>query len=142
MRFRVGGHLIEFREAAPLPPAGPLRSADGEEFWCGDLQPLAFLDFLRPDGTHGLRFPISKAEPTILGRGSRPGKPVDVALPNDDWVSGQHAQVRHEGGRFLLEDLRSRNGTFLRAEGSTPVSSGDVLLVGRVLLRVIEAAGG
>ncbi len=141
-RFRVGGLVLEFHLAEPPTPAPIQRSDDGEEFWCGDLVPRAFLDFLRPDGTRGVRVPLTHPEPTILGRGSRPGKPVTLPLPADDWVSGQHAQVRPDGeGRYFLDDLHSRNGTFLRTEGPTPVKAGDVLLCGRVLLRVADSSG-
>ena len=128
--------------AEPLPPAEPLQAEDGEEFWSADLHPLAYLDFIRPNGERGLRFPVTNPDRTVLGRESRPGKPVDVALPDDDWVSGQHAQVRRDGGRFFLEDLHSRNGTFVRVEGPAEVTSGDVLLVGRVLLRVVDTSSG
>jgi pSer/pThr/pTyr-binding forkhead associated (FHA) protein len=140
-RFRVGGRVIEFRTAEPLPPSEPLFSEDGEEFWSADLQPLAYLDFIRPGGGPGLRFPVTNPDRTVFGRESRPGRSVDVALPDDDWVSGQHAQIRREGDRFLLEDLRSRNGTFVRLDGPTAVASGDILLVGRVLLRIVSVSG-
>jgi pSer/pThr/pTyr-binding forkhead associated (FHA) protein len=140
-RFRVGARIIEFKTAEPLPAAEPLLAEDGEEFWATDLQPLAYLDFIRPNGEKGLRFPITNPDRTVLGRESRPGRPVDVALPDDDWVSGQHAQIRRDGGRFFLEDLHSRNGTFIRAEGPVEVASGDILLVGRVLLRIVDSAG-
>jgi pSer/pThr/pTyr-binding forkhead associated (FHA) protein len=140
-RFRVGARIIEFHEADLQPEVEPLVAEDGEEFWSAGLQPIAFLDFIRPDGEPGLRFPVSNPDRTVLGRESRPGKPVDIALPNDDWVSGQHAQVRCEKGKFFLDDLQSRNGTFVRVDGPTEVHSGDILLVGRVLLRVVDSAG-
>ena len=75
---------------------------------------------------------------TVLGRESRPGKPVDVALPTDEWASGRHAQIRRDGDRFALEDLGSRNGTFLQLKGVCEILPGDILLVGRVLLRAID----
>jgi pSer/pThr/pTyr-binding forkhead associated (FHA) protein len=140
-RFRVGARIIEFRLVPPQPPVAPLVADDGEELWAADLQPLAYLNFIRPDGEPGVQVPITNPERTILGRESRGNKPVDIALPGDDWVSGQHAQIRRDGDRFLLEDLQSRNGTFLRAEGPIEVAAGDVLLVGRVLLRIVDSLG-
>lgn len=134
-RFRVGGQVIEFHAAAPLDPATTLRSEDGEEFLSFDMQPLAFLDLIRPDGQPGLRFPITKREPTKIGRD---GRHVDLALPQADFVSGQHAMIRFENDRFLLEDLNSRNGTFLRLGEPTPLNPGDILLVGRAFLRVVD----
>lgn len=139
-RFRVGARVIEFRPAEPLPKAEPQVAEDGEEFWSADLQPLAYLDFIRPDGERGLRLPVTNPDRTVLGRESRSGKPVDVVLPDDDWVSGQHAQIRRDGGRFFVEDLHSRNGTFVRADSPVEVAAGDILLVGRVLLRVVDSS--
>jgi pSer/pThr/pTyr-binding forkhead associated (FHA) protein len=138
MRFRVGGQVIEFRAAVPLDEVEPLRTEDNEEFWSRDLNPLAYLEFIRPDNSPGPRYPITKRDQTVLGRESRLGKPIDIALPNDEWVSGQHAQVRFDDGAFFLEDLASRNGTFVRISGTTLIEPGDVLLVGRVLFRVVH----
>jgi hypothetical protein len=140
-RFRVGARVIEFRAGAPEPAVEPRRSPDGETFWSLDLASPAYLDFLRPDGQVGVRVPLLKPEGVVLGRESRPGKPVDIALPEDEIVSGQHARVRPEGGTYVLEDLGSRNGTFVQIRGAQPVRPGDILLVGRVLLR-IEAQTG
>lgn len=138
-RFRVGGQVIEFHQADPLPPSAPLESEDGEIFWSRDLDAAAYLDFIRLDGKPGLRFPITKPDVTVLGREPRPGRPVDIALPNDEWASGQHAQIRRDGDRFWLEDLNSRNGTFVQIRGTSTIEMGDVLLVGKVLLRVVDA---
>jgi DNA-binding winged helix-turn-helix (wHTH) protein len=58
-------------------------------------------------------------------------------------VSRRHARVTVEGGRVVLEDLGSKNGTFLhdqRIEGPTPLRDGDVFRLGRVrlTLRAVE----
>jgi DNA-binding winged helix-turn-helix (wHTH) protein len=52
-------------------------------------------------------------------------------------VSRRHARVLVEGGRVLLEDLGSKNGTFLhgrRISAPTPLADGDVFRLGRVRL--------
>ncbi len=137
-RFRVGSQVIEFQKAEPLPPAEPLVSEDGEGFWSRNIDAAAFLVFIRMDGKPGLRLPITRPDVTILGREPRAGRPVDIALTNDEWASGQHAQIRRDGDRFLLEDLGSRNGTFIQISGQTEILAGDVMLVGRVLLRAVD----
>jgi pSer/pThr/pTyr-binding forkhead associated (FHA) protein len=140
-RFRVGNHVIDFRRAEPVEPVEPLRSEDEEEYWSADLGVVANLEFIRPDGTLGVRFPFLRgAERIVLGRGSRPGRPVDIPLPHDEWVSGSHAQVRHDSGRFFLEDLQSTNGTFIQLREPTPIKANDILMVGRVLLRIVSSA--
>src|ERR1700675_2444693 len=40
------------------------------------------------------------------------GSDSQIAL-RDSTVSGQHASVRHEDGKFIVTDLDSSNGTFL-----------------------------
>jgi pSer/pThr/pTyr-binding forkhead associated (FHA) protein len=139
MRFRIGLQTIEFHEAGPFEMAPPLSSDDGEECCSRDLVPLAFLDMIRPDGRPGLRFPITRSDSTLIGR---EGPSAHIALTGDNAVSGKHAQIRRENGRFLLEDLGSRNGTFVRILGSHALASGDVLLAGRVMFRVVDQSAG
>jgi DNA-binding winged helix-turn-helix (wHTH) protein len=54
-------------------------------------------------------------------------------------VSRRHARIVVEGGRAILEDLASKNGTFLRGERiarPTPLSDGDEIRLGRVRMGV------
>lgn len=65
----------------------------------------------------------------------------DVSLP-ESTVSGRHAQILFRDGQYLLEDIGSRNGTFLNAEpisDSTPLNHGDEIHFGHQL--VIFQAG-
>ena len=55
----------------------------------------------------------------------------DVNFPHDGFVSERHAQLtRTDDGPLLLEDLRSRNGTYLRVRQPTKLTHGDLLLLG------------
>ena len=50
-------------------------------------------------------------------------------------VSRRHARIVVEGGQVILEDLGSKNGTFLRGQRistPTPLADGDVFRLGRV----------
>lgn len=42
----------------------------------------------------------------------------DVTIP-DRWVSRHHAQIRREGGRYIIEDLGSKNGLFVNRKRVT-----------------------
>ena len=56
----------------------------------------------------------------------------------DRAVSRMHARVRREDSGFVLEDLGTPNGVFLngvRLESPAPLADGDVLELGRSLLR-------
>jgi hypothetical protein len=94
------------------------------------------VDVIRPDGQPGLRFPITKLDPTVIGR---EGPTACIALAGDLAVNTSHAQIRPRDGQFLLEDLKSRSGTFLQLEASTPLRWGDVIQAGRFSFRVVEA---
>ena len=55
----------------------------------------------------------------------------DVALPDRE-VSRKHAQIRHEGGRFVVVDLGSKNGTHVNGRpigGATVLADGDEIAV-------------
>jgi len=60
----------------------------------------------------------------------------DVLFPEDGYVSGLHCRLSWEGGRLMLTDLGSSNGSFLRLREETDIKNGDVLLMGQQLFRV------
>jgi FHA domain-containing protein len=77
------------------------------------------------------------AEPMHLGRGF--GAHV---LLDDQSVSRRHAIVVMRGGRPRILDDRSTNGTFVngRRVSQAELTDGDVIVVGRVMLRCVEVA--
>lgn len=75
--------------------------------------------------------------PTILSFGRR--ETSDIPLPYDSQVSRLHAQLILEGDHFFLEDLSSRNGTFVdkqRVEGKIGIKPGMLFRVGRTWVRL------
>jgi DNA-binding winged helix-turn-helix (wHTH) protein len=71
----------------------------------------------------------------LLGRASEASVVLDAAR-----VSRLHARIRVEGERAVLEDLGSKNGTFLqgrRIDGPVPLEDGDAIRVGseRIVFR-------
>ena len=62
----------------------------------------------------------------------------EIAL-NDSFLSSQHARLDLQGNTWVLEDLRSTNGTFvneMEVRDSTDVEEGDIIRVGRVEMRL------
>jgi len=57
-------------------------------------------------------------------------------FPDDNLMSRSHARITQRAEDFLLEDLGSRNGTFVKVRRKTPVPSGSALLIAGQLLRV------
>ena len=69
----------------------------------------------------------------VLGRD--PDLSVTLESPS---ISRRHARVRVAGGVATLEDLGSKNGTFLRGQklqAPSELSDGDVIAVGPMVLK-------
>jgi hypothetical protein len=60
----------------------------------------------------------------------------DVNFPDDPFLSGRHAQLTRTTTGATLEDLGSRNGTFIRVVGDRKLGHGDVIMLGEQVLRV------
>ena len=67
----------------------------------------------------------------------------DIVFPGDPFVSWQHAQLAMEAAApatptvtVTLTDLRSANGTYLRARGDVILDPGDMFRVGDQIFRV------
>ena len=74
-----------------------------------------------------------------IGRGKHAGN--DLVLAADGMVSKKHARLTWEGGRFVLYDEGSTNGTYVGGERVTPerglpLGDGDELLLGQTRLRL------
>src|SRR5215470_7940444 len=81
----------------------------------------------------GKVFPLGPSN--ILGRSL---ENCEIAL-NDSFLSSQHARLELQGADWVLEDLRSTNGTFvneMEVRDATIVEEGDIIRVGRVELRL------
>jgi len=63
----------------------------------------------------------------------------NTIVVEDEFASNEHALVSKRDRRWWLEDLGSRNGTFLNdlpISVATVITSGDVITVGRTYLRL------
>jgi diguanylate cyclase (GGDEF)-like protein len=83
----------------------------------------------------GARLALSR-DRLLLGRDPR----CDLVIDADD-VSRRHARVCQEGGGYRVEDLGSRNGTFIGDERVTSrgLAPGDLLRLGSVILKYVAA---
>lgn len=98
-----------------------------------DRQGGLVLNLIILNGPHkGDAIAISNDRPTILGRQG------DVTL-KDSRVSRKHAEVRNEGGTWVITDLGSSNGTLVngkRISKLTELEEGDQIQMGRYLVVV------
>jgi hypothetical protein len=79
------------------------------------------------------------ASGAVLGRSSA----SQILLP-DEFASAQHARLVVRGSGFWVEDLGSKNGTYLNDRPVTapvPIQSGDTLRVGQTVFRFRSTPG-
>lgn len=60
----------------------------------------------------------------------------DIQLPGDHALSSSHLTVARVGGRYVLRDLGSRTGTYMRIREDVELRPGDHLMAGSQLFRV------
>ena len=60
----------------------------------------------------------------------------DLVVDGDPFLSTRHAMIRREKGQFLLQDLGSRNGTFIHIRGEAELLPGDEMMMGSQIFRV------
>jgi DNA-binding winged helix-turn-helix (wHTH) protein len=87
----------------------------------------------------GEDLPLDSGE-SLVGR-----DPDSAVRVDDERVSRRHARIRVDGGRATVEDLGSKNGTYVRGiriAGPTALENGDELRVGSAsfTFRVAESA--
>jgi pSer/pThr/pTyr-binding forkhead associated (FHA) protein len=110
-------------EPAPEPTAPQKKTIMRKRTLVGSLTPDD-----RPDSV----YPLLDAECTI-GRTPDNG----LAVP-DGSVSSKHARILRTDDGFVIEDLKSRNGTFVNgervADGPRKLSDGDLIRLGKMIM--------
>ena len=90
-----------------------------------------------------LRSPVTGAEYAIGGEALTLGRndSCDIQLPSRK-VSQRHACIRNAGGRYLLFDMGSTNGTYINdvpvAGGGAALTPGDIIRLADVELQFIQ----
>ena len=90
---------------------------------------MAYLRYTCP-GRNPLTVQLVK-DVTVIGRSAQ----TDVPLADDN-ASRQHCQVRKWAGKFMVEDLQSKNGTFVNGAKVTiaELKDGDLIAIGDQML--------
>lgn len=91
---------------------------------------------MRSGPTPGVTFPLEGDQLTI-GRDASNG----VAI-NDAEVSRKHSRLSFQGGKYVVEDLGSTNGTFVngqRLAGPMVLKPGDVVSLGEQIVLMYDA---
>src|SRR5512139_40365 len=90
---------------------------------------------MRSGPTPGAAFTLEGDQLTI-GRDS-----TNEIVINDAEVSRKHARLTFQGGKYVLEDLGSTNGTFVngqRLTSATVLKPGDVVSLGEQIVLMYE----
>ncbi len=91
---------------------------------------------MRSGPTPGVVFPLEGDQLTI-------GRDASNAVAiNDAEVSRKHARLTFQGGKYVLEDLGSTNGTFVngqRLSGPVVLKPGDVISLGEQIVLMYDA---
>jgi pSer/pThr/pTyr-binding forkhead associated (FHA) protein len=89
----------------------------------------AQLVILQRDGSDGGVFPISGDRVDIGGREG------DIVLRDDPYLSPRHARIELRNDSFVLLDLGSTNGIYVRLREPETLADGDMILIGQQVLR-------
>lgn len=120
---RAGGGRSKAPAAAPAAPAAPLTRE----------KPTRMTVVEGP--LKGSYMDIASAESVIIGR----HPDCDFVL-GDDFSSSRHARLFRRGSEWFIEDLESRNGTFLsgyRIDQPERVRAGADIRMGRTTVRLV-----
>jgi hypothetical protein len=104
----------------------PYKMEEGQR---ASLSPRVFLTVVEgPDMEKAFDSPL----PCTIGR-----RECDVLL-GDRMVSGRHAVLRESGGRLVIEDLESTNGTYVNGVEikARELAAGEIITVGETRLRL------
>jgi len=130
--FLLGRELFRFTTQALEEPPG---STEGTQVLRGAPRfqrgPVtAKLERIQLGGDVVEIFTLDKPE-TTLGRTRG-----DLIFKNDPYMSGEHARIVAQPGRFILQDLKSRNGVYRRIRGDMELQKGDEFFAGEQIFRV------
>lgn len=136
---------------------GSVEVSPGDQFLAGEQLfriegPPKANDGPAPDGTYFYSSPKHQAHFCIVQmlQGGASGMAVcargqslqigreggDLNFPGDLYMSASHCKLEDTGGKLVLTDLNSRNGTYVRLKAERELAHGDYLFIGRKLLRV------
>jgi pSer/pThr/pTyr-binding forkhead associated (FHA) protein len=136
---------------------GSVDVSAGDQFLAGEQLfviegPPKTNDGPAPDGTYFYSSPKHQAHFKIIqilergapgmavcarGRGLQIGREGgDLNFPGDLFMSAAHCKIEDTGGKLVLTDMTSRNGTYVRLRNEKELNHGDYVFIGRKLLRV------
>lgn len=128
----MGQQVFKFREISGAMSAAAERGVTLNDVTKALQEAVAELVQVNPKGGVPIRCPLSLPE-VYLGRTKGA-----YTFPEDKLMSRSHARVLQRAEDFILEDLGSRNGTFVKVRGTAPLAVDGMVLLGNQLLRTVR----
>lgn len=127
-RLFIGEQLFEFQYLAVEDQYG---TEDGTLAYISPVKPYRFrLVQILAGGKPGV-VSTTPGNDMVIGR-----EGCDLNFPEDKHMSSRHARITHDAKGFRVEDLGSRNGTYVRVREREALGHGDYVWLGEQLLRV------
>jgi class 3 adenylate cyclase len=129
--IRMGEQMFRFREKVEAVANAAARGTTIIDLSATMDEPVAELIFVGPDFLDTpARLPLNEEEISFgRSRGT-------FVFPEDPFMSRAHCKIYHRGEDFFVEDLGSRNGTFIKVRGKAPVPTGATVLVGSQVFKL------
>lgn len=124
--FRIGQELLRFDpiwDPEPMDDGTQIMGSPNPGYW-------GRLSLISGPGVDGNAFPCMGDE-IVLGR-----ERGDILFPDDGYISGAHAKIMSTDDGFVLADLQSSNGTFLKLNEPREVPTKTFILLGQQLFRI------
>jgi hypothetical protein len=133
-------HLVQIGLVTVVAPEpAPQEKTDPSLKKTADGRKRTLVGSLTPDGAPDNVFPLLDSEYAI---GRAPDNSIAIA---DGSVSSNHARILRTPEGFVLEDLQSRNGTFVNGEKVSDkrlLSDGDLIRLGKIIMTFNVAREG
>lgn len=111
------GTPVEGAAGAPANPLAPTQPLRGQ------------VVVIQRDGSEGSVYALDSGYTDV---GSRDG---EIVLPDDPYLSPRHARIERRGDTFVLRDLGSLNGIYVRLREPVELTDGAMFLIGQQVLR-------
>jgi len=129
----VGEQVFRFHRSESPPALPGFVDPNDETMHLGsaamDVGPFCLEQILRGGQLGNVLFPP-------MGEMSVGREGCDLNFPEDGHLSRLHARVFLEGDAVVLQDMDSKNGTFIRLRGESELKNGDLLFLGQQVMRV------
>ncbi len=127
--FICGSQILKF--LGVLSSLTPYILPDGTTFYGSFIPDREYLMIQQILGSRKMGDLYLRPAPLTIGR-----EKADILFPQDKFLSSTHCSISSSEGGFLLTDLNSANGIYLKVRGSEIINDGDVLLMGQELIMV------